>query len=56
MTEQLWAPWRLESIRQAHEIETCVFCAEAAGEVPADQSLLVHRVEHAIVLLNKFTY
>ena len=56
MTKPLWAPWRLEYIQQAHELGGCVFCAEAAGELPDDSSLLVHRGAHAIVLLNKFPY
>jgi ATP adenylyltransferase len=56
MTRQLWAPWRLEYIEQANEAGACVFCAEAAGELEADVSLLVHRGEAAIVLLNKFPY
>jgi ATP adenylyltransferase len=56
MTRQLWAPWRLEYIEQAHELTECVFCAEAAGELAPDVSLLVHRGVTAIVLLNKFPY
>jgi ATP adenylyltransferase len=56
MTRPLWAPWRLEYIRQAHELDTCVFCAEAGGEIPDESSLLVHRGAQAIVLLNKFPY
>jgi ATP adenylyltransferase len=56
MTKQLWAPWRLEYVEQAHELPGCVFCAEAANEIAADASLLVHRGETAIVLLNKFPY
>jgi ATP adenylyltransferase len=56
MTKPLWAPWRLEYIKQAGENERCVFCAEAAGELPADESLLVRRGERAIVILNKYPY
>ena len=56
MTRPLWAPWRLEYIEQAHDAAECVFCAEAAGDVPSATSLLVHRGEHSIVLLNKFPY
>ena len=47
--KQLWAPWRLEYIKLAHEDTGCVFCA-------ADESLLVTRGKHALVLLNKFPY
>jgi len=56
MTKPLWAPWRLEYIKQADELEGCVFCVEASGELPAKESLLVCRGEAAIVILNKFPY
>lgn len=56
MTRQLWAPWRLEYIEQAQELTGCVFCAEAAGDIASEASLLVHRGEEGIVLLNKFPY
>ena len=56
MTKPLWAPWRLEYIKQADELEGCVFCAEAAGEVAEGESLLVHRGTSAIAILNKFPY
>jgi ATP adenylyltransferase len=47
--KQLWAPWRLEYIKSADEDTGCVFCAP-------DESLLVTRGKHALVLLNKFPY
>jgi len=56
MTKPLWAPWRLEYVQHADELEGCVFCVEAAGELPADSSMLIHRGEDALVLLNKFPY
>lgn len=56
MTRPLWAPWRLDYIEQASEQVGCVFCMEAAGEVTDEVSLVVHRSEHAFVLLNKFPY
>jgi ATP adenylyltransferase len=52
---QLWAPWRLAYVQEAGAAEGCVFCREAAGEL-ADASLVVHRGERALVLLNKFPY
>jgi ATP adenylyltransferase len=54
MTERLWAPWRLEYIQQADELEGCVFCLAAAG--PDADTLVVHRGVHAFVLLNRFPY
>jgi ATP adenylyltransferase len=56
MTKPLWAPWRLEYIKQAREIEGCVFCAEVAAELPVDESLLVRRGDAGIVILNKYPY
>jgi ATP adenylyltransferase len=55
VTQPIWAPWRLEYIGEAGTTETCVFCAEAAGDLGAD-SMLVARGAHAFVLLNKFPY
>jgi len=53
--ERLWAPWRLAYVQDAGAAEGCVFCLEAAGELGAS-SLVVHRGERTIVLLNKFPY
>ncbi|HJU47348.1 MAG TPA: HIT domain-containing protein [Gaiellaceae bacterium] len=55
MTKPLWAPWRLAYVVQADEQDGCVFCREAAGEL-GDESLVVHRGERALVLLNKYPY
>jgi ATP adenylyltransferase len=46
VTKQLWAPWRLEYIKQADEQPGCVFCDAAAGDDG----------ERAFVLLNKYPY
>jgi ATP adenylyltransferase len=56
MAKPLWAPWRLEYIKQAGEQVGCVFCEEAAGALPADESLLVVLDDTALVLLNKYPY
>ena len=56
MTKPLWAPWRLEYIATADDQDGCVFCAEAAGEIPERDSLVVHRGERCLVLLNKYPY
>src|SRR4051812_15669157 len=49
MPRPLWAPWRLEYVQQADELDRCIFCE------PEDE-LLVHRGEHALIVLNKFPY
>lgn len=56
MAKPLWAPWRLEYIQQADELEGCVFCVEAAGALDEGASLLVRRGQSAIAILNKFPY
>jgi len=54
VTKQLWAPWRLEYIKQADEQPGCVFCDAAAGD--DEERLVVHRGERAFVLVNKYPY
>ena len=49
MPKPLWAPWRLEYVRQADELPGCVFC-------DPEEELVVHRGRHAFVLLNRFPY
>jgi ATP adenylyltransferase len=56
MTKPLWAPWRLEYIKQADEQVSCVFCEEAARALDPGESLLIHEGEAAIALLNKYPY
>ena len=55
MPKPLWAPWRLEYVGGADEQEGCPFCTAAeAGDDEA--TLVVHRGQLAVVLLNKFPY
>jgi ATP adenylyltransferase len=49
MPKPLWAPWRLEYVESADELDRCIFCEP-------EEELLVHRGEHAFVVLNKFPY
>jgi ATP adenylyltransferase len=52
--DRLWAPWRLEYIKGAHEQPRCIFCAAADGD--DEELLVVHRGAHAFVLLNRYPY
>ena len=58
MAEQrIWAPWRLEYVKDASKdnSDACVFCAALeAGDDEAN--LIVHRGERCFVILNKFPY
>ena len=49
MPEPLWAPWRLEYVQHADELDRCIFCEP-------EEELLVHRGGEALVVLNKFPY
>jgi ATP adenylyltransferase len=54
MTKQLWAPWRLEYIRQADEQEGCIFCRALEGD--DESGLVLHRGREAFAVLNRFPY
>jgi ATP adenylyltransferase len=56
VTKPLWAPWRLEYIQQADELERCIFCLAAGADDEDEKALVVHRGTHAFALLNKFPY
>jgi ATP adenylyltransferase len=56
MPNPLWAPWRLEYIKQAGEQASCVFCDEATGSLDPADSLLVDAGAVAIAILNKYPY
>jgi ATP adenylyltransferase len=49
VTKPLWAPWRLKYVEQADERPGCIFC-------DPEPDLVVHRGEHAFLLLNRFPY
>ena len=49
MPQPLWAPWRLEYVMHADELDRCIFCEP-------QEELLVHRGVRAVVVLNKFPY
>jgi ATP adenylyltransferase len=55
--DRIWAPWRLEYVKDAskdNESE-CIFCAGLeTGDDEAN--LIVHRGERCFVILNKFPY
>jgi ATP adenylyltransferase len=47
--QPLWAPWRLEYVQHADELDRCIFCEP-------EEELLLHRGPHALAVLNKFPY
>ena len=56
-TQRIWAPWRLEYVKDASKDKEseCIFCA-AIGSDDDEANLIVHRGERCFVILNKFPY
>jgi ATP adenylyltransferase len=56
-TERIWAPWRLDYVKDASKdsSDECVFCAKAA-EDDDEAALIVHRGERCFVILNLYPY
>jgi ATP adenylyltransferase len=55
--QRIWAPWRLEYVKDASKDseDTCIFCVALEGG-DDEANLIVHRGERAFVILNKFPY
>jgi ATP adenylyltransferase len=55
--QRIWAPWRLEYVKDASKDKEseCIFCA-ALDAGADDANLIVHRGERSFVILNKFPY
>jgi ATP adenylyltransferase len=56
-TQRIWAPWRLEYVKDASKDKEseCIFCAALdAGD--DEENLIVHRGERCFVILNKYPY
>jgi len=55
--KQLWAPWRMEYIRDAinNDDKTCFLC-KAYSERTNPESLVVAGFKHTFVVMNKFPY
>jgi ATP adenylyltransferase len=56
-SERIWAPWRLEYVKDASkDVEQgCIFCVKPA-EGDDEANLIVHRGERCFVILNLFPY
>ena len=54
---RIWAPWRLEYVKDAakDKEEGCIFCAKPAA-ADDEANLIVHRGERCFVILNLFPY
>ena len=52
--ERLWTPWRMQYIA-GDKSEGCIFCAAVALQNDRE-TLILHRGQHAFVMLNKYPY
>lgn len=53
--QRLWTPWRMAYVGGGEPAPGCVFCNALQGDDDA-RSLIVHRDEHAFVIMNLFPY
>ncbi|MFN2594591.1 MAG: HIT domain-containing protein, partial [Actinomycetota bacterium] len=53
--ERLWRPWRMAYVENADSSgDECIFCSHL--KEPDDRALILHRGEHAFILMNAFPY
>ena len=54
---RIWAPWRLEYVKDAakDDEQGCIFCVKP-GEADDRANLIVHRGERCFVILNLYPY
>ena len=56
--DRLWSPWRAKYIASGVDSEGqgCVFCSMAADPEHDEDNFVLHRGEHAFVVLNLYPY
>ena len=54
--KNLWAPWRINYIRQLEKSEECFICKYLAEPDDDDKNFVLWRTEKSIVILNRFPY
>jgi len=56
--ERLWSPWRAKYIASGvdSQAEGCVFCRIASDPEHDETNLVLHRAEHAFIVLNLYPY
>ena len=56
MTDQLWAPWRMEYIKSVQDDDQeCIFC-QKPKQTDDKENLIVYRSDQSFVIMNKFPY
>ena len=56
MQQKIWAPWRVEYIRQKNKNKNCVFCFKNHGKHEGQKSLVLLDGKHAYIIMNKYPY
>lgn len=51
----LWAPWRIEYIKNSRKIEGCIFC-EKSQENDDKSNLIVYRGQYTFIIMNYYPY
>src|SRR5262245_56244092 len=56
-SQRIWAPWRMEYVKDASKDseDECIFCTKPAAD-DDEANLIVHRGQRCFVILNKFPY
>ena len=56
--QRLWSPWRSKYIASGvdSQAEGCVFCRMAASPAEDETNFVLHRGDHAFVVLNLYPY
>jgi ATP adenylyltransferase len=53
--DYIWTPWRYQYLTGVGAAVGCVFCAAATSQDDR-ASLVVHRAQHNLIILNRFPY
>lgn len=53
--QHIYSPWRMKYIMQHKHNPDCIFCTGPA-EPDGPENLIIHRGEHAYVMLNRYPY
>lgn len=56
MGKNLWAPWRIEYIRELEEKSECFLCDYASNASGDEENLVLWRTAKSVVVFNRFPY
>ncbi|MFA7288477.1 MAG: HIT domain-containing protein [Melioribacteraceae bacterium] len=57
--EKLWSPWRsayIDSFKSEKTENNCIFCNAINEDTASDNSLLIKKFEHTLLMLNLYPY